>query len=190
MRSAFSESEVAWWDMVPGQLALLAIVGMGPGGPGPGSKQGPRRQDRRGGWAGRTRGWSWPFLSGSLSPGPRLRNMFWKLFPAGTHPCGDSLFLDSRCECLGSDDIQGCALQPIIWLVTEFWGLSPLATGQSTWAQEQNNLFISSRLLVTDRQVRASLPLCPLCECPQPCGREVRGPSRGLPPKQRFLSCI
>jgi hypothetical protein len=57
---------------------------------------------------------------GSLSPNPRLRNMFWKLFLEGTRPFGDSLFLDSQCKCLDSDDIQGCVAQSITWLVTEF----------------------------------------------------------------------
>lgn len=33
-------------------------------------------------------------LTGSLSPSPILRNMFWKLYPEGTRPFGDSLFLD------------------------------------------------------------------------------------------------
>lgn len=64
---------------------------------------------------------------GSLSPSWWLRNVLWTLFPEGTRPFDDSLFQDSWCQCLRSDDIQGCVPQPIIWLVTKFQGLSQLA---------------------------------------------------------------
>lgn len=40
VRSAFSDSGVTWQDTVPGQSALLVVVGKGPGGSGTGSKQG------------------------------------------------------------------------------------------------------------------------------------------------------
>lgn len=74
---------------------------------------------QREGWLGSrvdswgSKGWTGPGLDlslspGSLSPGCWLQNVLWMLFPEGTGPFDDSLFLDSRGKCLKCDDIQGC----------------------------------------------------------------------------------
>lgn len=105
MRSAFSDSEMAEQDIHSGTAGF-------PGG----------GREGQGAAAQGTVLLTFPvWLSKSR---PRLWNMFWKLLPEDTHPFGDSLFLDSQCRCLDSDDIQGCVSRPIIWLVTEEQGLS------------------------------------------------------------------
>lgn len=116
MRPAFSDSEVTPQDVPPGTAGFPGGGWEGTGQHAGSSLCGQKKMGL--GVAGRGAVF-WPFLSGSLSPGPRLWNMFWKLLPEDTHPVGDSLFLESQCKCLDSDDIQGCVSRPIIWLVTE-----------------------------------------------------------------------
>lgn len=79
---------------------------------------------------------------GSLSPSCRLRNVPWMLFPEGTRPFDDSLFLDSWGKCLKSDDIQGCVSQASIWLVTKFQGLSQLACGIARESRDKITYFL------------------------------------------------
>lgn len=94
VRSAFSDSAVTPQDIPTGSAGFPGGGLEGPGAPGRAQAGSSVWGRRRPGRCGRTGAAFWPFLSGLLSPSPTLRNMFWKLYPEGTRPFGDSLFLD------------------------------------------------------------------------------------------------